>query len=89
MDSRPGQGANRSDSLCYREDLQRRHGCEDAVSNASYLRDRTLDALRIKKAMRKAPHDRWGSWGLPPAGLRCRHAAKLALFSPFSLLEKL
>lgn len=42
MNTRPGQGANRSDSLCYREDLQRRHGCEDAVSYASYLQDRTL-----------------------------------------------
>jgi len=32
MDSRPGQGANRSDSRRYREDLQRRHGCEVALS---------------------------------------------------------
>ena len=32
MDSRPGQGANRSDSRSYREDLQRRHGCEGALS---------------------------------------------------------
>ncbi len=32
MDSRPRQGANHSDSCSYREDLQRRHGCEDAVS---------------------------------------------------------
>ncbi|WP_344868686.1 hypothetical protein [Comamonas faecalis] len=32
MDSRPGQGANRSDSHSYREDLQRRHGCEDTLS---------------------------------------------------------
>ncbi len=33
MDSCPGQGANRSDSRSYREDLQRRrHGCEDAHS---------------------------------------------------------
>jgi DNA-binding transcriptional MerR regulator len=42
MDSRPGQGANRSDSSCYREDLQRSHGCEGAGSYASYLRDNTL-----------------------------------------------
>ncbi len=32
MDSHPGQGANHSDSRSYREDLQRRHGCEDALS---------------------------------------------------------
>jgi hypothetical protein len=32
MNSRPGQGANRSDSHSYREDLQRRHGCEGALS---------------------------------------------------------
>jgi hypothetical protein len=32
MDSRPGQGANRSDSRSYREDLQRRHGGEGALS---------------------------------------------------------
>jgi hypothetical protein len=32
MDSRPGQGANRSDGPCYREDLQRSHGCEGEFS---------------------------------------------------------
>ena len=32
MDSRPGEGANRSDSRSYREDLQRRRGCEGALS---------------------------------------------------------
>ncbi len=32
MDSRPGQGANRSDSRSYRKDLQRRHGGEGALS---------------------------------------------------------
>ena len=32
MDSRPGQGAKRSDSRSYREDLQRRHGGEGALS---------------------------------------------------------
>jgi hypothetical protein len=37
MASRPGQGENRSDSLCYRGDFQRSHGCEDVVFYASYL----------------------------------------------------
>lgn len=32
MDSARGQGANRSDSQSYREDLQRRHRVEDALS---------------------------------------------------------
>jgi hypothetical protein len=32
VDSRRGQGANRSDTLWYREDLQRRHRREDALS---------------------------------------------------------
>jgi hypothetical protein len=32
MDSRRGQGANRSDTSGYREDLQRRHRREDALS---------------------------------------------------------
>ena len=31
MNSRQGQGANRSDSLCYREDLQRNQGCDGTV----------------------------------------------------------
>jgi hypothetical protein len=31
MDFAPGQGANRSDSRSYREDLQRRPGVKDAV----------------------------------------------------------
>jgi len=32
MDSVPWLGANRSDTRTYREDLQRRHGVEDALS---------------------------------------------------------
>jgi hypothetical protein len=32
MDSARGQGANRSDALWHREDLQRRHRVEDALS---------------------------------------------------------
>ena len=32
MDSARGQGANRSDTRRYREDLQRRHRVEDALS---------------------------------------------------------
>jgi len=32
MDSRRGRGANRSDTRSYREDLQRRHRGEDALS---------------------------------------------------------
>jgi len=35
IDWRSGQGANRSDSRCYRGDLQRRPGREDAVSCAT------------------------------------------------------
>ena len=35
MASRPEQGANRSDSRSYREDLQRSAGCEDAISCAA------------------------------------------------------
>ena len=32
MDFGSGQGANHSDTRRYRADLQRRHGCEDALS---------------------------------------------------------
>ena len=32
MNSRAGQGANRSNSRSYCEDLQRRHACEGAIS---------------------------------------------------------
>jgi hypothetical protein len=32
MDSASGLGANHSDTVWYREDLQQRHGAEDALS---------------------------------------------------------
>ncbi|HRQ02664.1 MAG TPA: hypothetical protein PK606_07325, partial [Ottowia sp.] len=38
MHSPAGQGANRSDTGQYREDLQRRHAGEGAISYAGYLR---------------------------------------------------
>lgn len=49
MAARPGQGESHSDSLlCDREDFQRSHGCEKAISFASYLWNRTpaTDKLR-------------------------------------------
>jgi hypothetical protein len=50
MDSRPGQGANHSDTLCDREVVRRSHGGEGAVSCASCLRDRALAAGQRRTA---------------------------------------
>ena len=43
MHSPAGQGANRSDTGWYREDLQRSHVGEGAISQVNHLSNSTLD----------------------------------------------
>ena len=62
MDLRPGQGANRIDSRSYREDLQRRHGCEGALSCFDISVLLYQGGAQAKLLTREKAHNRAGAY---------------------------